>query len=129
MRDARLTEYAQQMRKRMSEPETRLWLQLRAARFEGVKFRRQKVIGRYIADFAANEPKLVVEVDGDTHDVDDSRDHIRTRYLEEQGYTVLRFSNLDVIANLDGTMTRLRDVVSALRTAPLPTLSPEGERV
>jgi 16S rRNA processing protein RimM len=128
MRDARLTGYAQQMRKRMTEPETRLWLQLRAGRFEGVKFRRQKVIGRYIADFAANEPKLVIEVDGDTHDVDDERDRIRTRYLEKQGYTVLRFSNMDVMGNLDGVLMRLGEVLASLRTPPLPTLSPEGAR-
>jgi very-short-patch-repair endonuclease len=50
VRDARLTGYAKDMRRQMTEPETRLWLQLRAARFGGVKFRRQKVIGRYIAD-------------------------------------------------------------------------------
>jgi very-short-patch-repair endonuclease len=128
MRDARLTGYAREMRRRMSESETRMWLQLRAARFGGVKFRRQKVIGRYIADFAANEPKLVVEIDGDTHDMDDERDQIRTRYLENQGYTVLRFSNLDVMSNLDGVLMRLGEVIAALRPPPLPTLSPEGER-
>ena len=56
MRDARLTAYAKAMRKEPSEPEQRLWLALRAKRFENVKFRRQKVIGRYIADFAARDP-------------------------------------------------------------------------
>src|SRR3546814_19681172 len=64
MRDARLTGYAKAMRKRMTEPETRVWLQVRVERFEGVKFRRQKVIGTYIADFAATEPRLVVKNDG-----------------------------------------------------------------
>ena len=128
MRDARLIGYAKKMRRQMTEPETRMWLELRAERFEGVKFRRQKVIGRYIADFAANDPKLVIEVDGDTHDVDDQRDQIRTRYLEEQGYTVLRFSNVDVMNNIDGVLIRLEEVIASLRTSPLPTLSPEGER-
>ena len=128
MRDPRLTEFARSMRRQMTEPETRLWLQLRAERFEGVKFRRQKVIGRYIADFAANEPKLVVEVDGDTHDVDNRRDQVRSRYLEEQGYRVLRFSNVDVMGNLDGVLTRLSEVIAQPRISPLPTLSPEGER-
>jgi very-short-patch-repair endonuclease len=128
MRDARLTGYARAMRRQMTEPETRMWLQLRAARFEGIKFRRQKVVGRYIADFAANDPKLVVEIDGETHDVDDERDRVRTRYFEEQGYTVLRFSNADVMRNLDGVLTRLSEVIASLRPPPLPTLSPEGER-
>jgi very-short-patch-repair endonuclease len=128
MRDARLIGYAKEMRQRMTEPETRFWLQVRAARFQGVKFRRQKVIGRFIADFAANEPKIIVEIDGDTHDINDQRDQIRTRYLNEQGYTVLRFSNLEVIENLDGVLMRLSEVVEALRNPPLPTLSPKGER-
>ncbi len=128
MRDPRLTGFAKEMRKQMTKPETRFWLQVRAARFQGVKFRRQKVIGRYIADFAANEPKIVVEIDGDTHDIDDQRDRIRTRYLEEQGYTVLRFTNLDVMGNPDGVLVRLSEVIGALRDPPLPTLSPEGER-
>jgi very-short-patch-repair endonuclease len=128
MRDTRLTNHAQSMRKQMTEPEMRLWLQLRAERFQGIKFRRQKVIGRYIADFAANDPKLVIEIDGHTHDVDDERDLIRTRYLEEQGYTVLRFSNLEVMSNIEGVLLRLSEVVASLQTPPLPTLSPEGER-
>jgi very-short-patch-repair endonuclease len=116
------------MRKEMTEPETRLWLQLRASRFDGIKFRRQKVIGRYIADFAANEPKLVVEVDGDTHDVDDRRDAVRTRFLESRGYRVVRYTNREVMTNLEGVLLHLSDVIGELRQAPLPTLSPEGER-
>ena len=128
MRDARLTEFAKSMRKQMTEPETRLWLQLRAERFEGVKFRRQKVIGRYIADFAANDPRLVVEVDGMTHDVDDPSDAERTRYLNERGYHVVRFTNPDVMTNLEGVLIRLSEVIAMVRTSPLPTLSPEGER-
>ncbi|MDR2858521.1 MAG: DUF559 domain-containing protein [Novosphingobium sp.] len=128
MRDARLTGYAKEMRRQMTEPETRLWLQLRAARFEGVKFRRQKVIGHYIADFAANEPRLVVEVDGNTHDADDPRDAERTRFLNERGYHVVRFTNPDVMTNLEGVLIRLSEVIEVARQSPLPTLSPEGER-
>ena len=128
MRDARLTGFARNMRKQMTEPETRIWLQLRAERFEGVKFRRQKVIGRYIADFAANDPRLVVEIDGETHDADDPRDAIRTAHLIEHGYHVVRFSNRDVMANMEGVLMMLSQALSAARQAPLPTLSPEGER-
>jgi very-short-patch-repair endonuclease len=128
MRDARLTEFARENRKAMSEPETRIWLALRAGRFEGVKFRRQKVIGHYIADFAANEPRIVVEIDGHTHDVDDPRDAERTRYLNERGYHVVRFTNGDVMTNLEGVLQMLAMMLSEAREAPLPTLSPEGER-
>ena len=67
MRDANSLKHAQNMRKSMPEPEARMWNELRATRFRAIKFRRQKVIGKFIADFAANEPKLVIELDGDTH--------------------------------------------------------------
>ncbi|WP_298282649.1 DUF559 domain-containing protein [Novosphingobium sp.] len=127
MRDVRLTEFARENRKAMSEPETRIWLQLRAERFQGVKFRRQKVIGSYIADFAANEPKIVVEIDGYTHDADDARDAIRTRFLESEGYRVVRYTNVDVMQNLEGVLIHLASVIGEMQP-PLPTLSPEGER-
>ena len=128
MRDANALNHAKSMRKAMTEPETRLWLQLRAARFQGVKFRRQKVIGAYIADFAANDPKLVVELDGDTHAGQESYDARRTAFLEAQGYHVVRFANVDVMMNLDGVLQRLEAVIKGMRRPPLPTLSPEGER-
>jgi very-short-patch-repair endonuclease len=129
MRDPILTTRAKDMRKAMSEAETRMWLALRAERLGGVKFRRQKVIGEYIADFAANDPKLVIELDGDSHAGREQYDALRTQYLESKGYTVIRFTNSDVITNMEGVLVRLSEVIAQLRTAPpLPTLSPEGER-
>jgi very-short-patch-repair endonuclease len=127
VRDARLTAFAKANRRNMSEPAMQMWLQLRAGRFMGIKFRREKVIGSYVADFAANEPKLVIEIDGDTHDVDDSSELIRTRFLESQGYRVQRYSNVDVMRNLEGVLMHLASVIAEM-TPPLPTLSPEGER-
>ena len=133
MRDLELTKRAREMRTEMTEPEARLWLQLRAKRFDHVKFRRQKVIQdefeRYIVDFAANDPKLVIELDGDTHAGSEAYDEKRTRFLESKGYTVVRFVNADVIANIDGVLLRISEMVTELRKTPtLPTLSPEGER-
>ena len=127
MRDRRLTDFARENRKAMSEPATRMWLQLRASRFMGVKFRREKVIGPYIADFAANDPKLVIEIDGDTHDVDNEQDRIRTGILNQHGYRVVRYSNVEVMQNLEGVLMNLAAVIAEMRP-PLPTLSPEGER-
>jgi len=127
MRDHRLIAYARDNRKAMTEPETRMWLELRAERFEAIKFRRQKVIGRFIVDFAANDPKLVIEIDGNTHDNDDARDVARTRFLESEGYRVVRYSNSDVMKNLEGVLMHLAAVIAEMRS-PLPTLSPEGER-
>ena len=127
MRDARLTAFARKNRKSMSEPATRLWLQLRASRFMGIKFRREKVIGHHIADFAANDPKLVIEIDGDTHDQDDQNDRVRTGILNQHGYRVVRYSNVDVMQNLEGVLMDLAAVIAEMQP-PLPTLSPEGER-
>jgi len=131
MRDPELTTRAREMRQKMTEPETRLWLQLRAKRFESVKFRRQKVIQddniRCIVDFATNDPKLVVELDGDTHSGREGYDAVRTRFLESKGYTVVRYTNLEVMQNLEGVLAHLASVINEVRP-PLPTLSPEGER-
>jgi very-short-patch-repair endonuclease len=129
MRDPILTQRAKAMRKDMSEPETRMWLALRAERFDGIKFRRQKVIGDFIVDFAANDPKLVVEIDGDSHAEQEQYDAARTRFIGAKGYTVIRFTNHEVMTNLDGVLMRLTEVIAELRVSPpLPTLSPEGER-
>ncbi|MEA2998659.1 MAG: hypothetical protein QOK17_492 [Sphingomonadales bacterium] len=114
------------MRRELTGPERRLWHELRAKRFEGAKFRRQVVIGRYIADFACRIPKmLIVEVDGDTHAGQASYDKARTEFLRMQGYDVLRFTNSAIMGNLDGV---LMTIAAALHTPPLPALSPEGER-
>lgn len=128
MRDPRLTNRAKEMRKVMPETERRMWHELRAERFQAIKFRRQKVIGNYIADFASNAPRLVVEIDGDTHAGQENYDAARTQYLEDQGYTVIRFSNMEVMENMDGVLTRLGEVVAELvAPPPPPTPSPKGE--
>ncbi|WP_332888424.1 endonuclease domain-containing protein [Allosphingosinicella deserti] len=92
MRDHNLIDYAKKMRREMTGPEQALWLALRAKRFAGAKFRRQVVIGSYIADFACRTPvMLVIEVDGDTHAEDRAYDSRRARKLQECGYRVIRF--------------------------------------
>ncbi|HEX8302422.1 endonuclease domain-containing protein [Sphingomonas sp.] len=125
MRDQLLIGRAKAMRKEATDAEVRIWLALKARRFADVKFRRQKVVGPYIVDFAARSPMLVVEVDGDTHADRGEYDHRRTRYLENQGYRVIRFTNSEVMTNFDGVLMELEHTI---RTPPLPTLSPEGER-
>ncbi|MDG5747305.1 DUF559 domain-containing protein [Qipengyuania sp. XHP0207] len=126
MRDADSLKKARKMRENMPEPEMRMWLELRAARFRGVKFRRQKVVGKFIVDFAANHPKLVIEIDGDTHAGRESYDMQRSRFLEEQGYRVIRFSNSDVMSNMEGVLQQLGLVMDEM-VSPPPTPSPEGE--
>jgi very-short-patch-repair endonuclease len=120
VRDRKLTTHARSMRREPTEPETRLWLALRAKRFEAVKFRRQKVIGPYIVDFAARDPMLVIEVDGDTHAGRERQNAERTHYLEQQGYRVIRFSNQDVMTNLEGVLTHLSNVIALPLSQPSP---------
>ncbi|GGA52395.1 endonuclease domain-containing protein [Sphingomonas psychrolutea] len=113
------------MRSNPTPAEARLWYNLRAKRFEAVKFNHQVVIYPYIADFVARSRKFVIEVDGDTHSHDGAYDGRRTAWLENQGYRVIRFSNADVMGNLEGV---LETISVALGTAPLPGPLPEGER-
>ncbi|KQM85192.1 hypothetical protein ASE67_15605 [Sphingomonas sp. Leaf23] len=115
-----MIERAKAARKAPTPAEQRLWFALRAERFAGVKFRRQKVIGPFIADFASNAPKLVVEVDGHLHGDTADYDAERTAYLTEQGYQVVRFINADVMHNLEGVLRLLEDVVNNPLSQPSP---------
>jgi very-short-patch-repair endonuclease len=124
MRDPRLIEFARNMRREMTEPEKRLWYQLRAKRFEGIKFRRQNVVGNYIADFYSRSAMLIIEIDGDSHGFSQEYDRIREEYFHKLGFQVIRFTNSDVNTNIEGVLT----MVGMQLTPPLPTLPPEGER-
>ena len=95
---------AKRMRKSMTEAELKLWNALRAHRLEGLGFRRQMPIGNFIVDFACAEHRLIVEVDGIQHAEDQTQrdDARRTRYLEHQGWRVIRFWNHEVLEDIDG---------------------------
>ena len=109
--------------------ENLLWSIVRAKRVAGYKFRRQHALGHYIADFICLPARLVIEVDGDSHD--DERqllDAKRTAYLERIGYRVIRFSNSDVIEASDVVRA---EIVRSLQEDPSPVPSPlrgEGAR-
>ena len=105
MRNQTLLERAKKMRREATPPEQALWRYLKSDQLSGAKFRRQVVIGNYIADFACRTPVLlVVELDGDTHGVQEEYDVTRTLFLESKGYRVLRFSNRDVVQNIEGVL-------------------------
>jgi very-short-patch-repair endonuclease len=87
----------------MTQAERRLWYFLRAHRLRGTKFKRQAMIGKYIVDFVCFEKSLVIEVDGGQH-TDNETDRVRTRWLEDQGFRVLRFWNNDVLKNTSGVL-------------------------
>ena len=105
--DQKLKKNAQTLRKNMTKEEARLWYQYLCQ--AKCRFRRQYVIGHYIADFYCHEAKLVVELDGSQHynPGEMEYDQIRTAYLEAQGLKVVRFSNLDI-------MRRFRDVCETI---------------
>ncbi len=105
---------ARAMRRAMTAPELRFWCEcLRAGPF---RFRRQRPIGSYIADFYCSRLKLVIEIDGDSHF--DGRaqqyDQERTRYFESLGLTVIRFGNDEVMRQIDGVRVRLAEIFARL---------------
>jgi very-short-patch-repair endonuclease len=121
---AELHKRAAEMRRNPTEPEKRLWRYLSNSQLEGYKFRRQDVIGYYIADFASPSANLIVEIDGDTHD--DAKDHIRDDKLAEFGFRVLRVTNADVLHNMEGVLVLISDTLRETES-PHPNPSPEGE--
>jgi len=123
--------HAKSLRANMTEAERRLWYFLRAHRFAGMKFRRQVLIGRYIVDFASLQRNLIIEVDGGQH-ADSENDQRRTRWLEDQGFRILRFWNNEVLSNTGGVLEEIMIAATnpspraALRDAPPSPTRGEG---
>ncbi len=95
---------ARNLRRNMTDVETKLWYQLKDRRFYGVKFRRQHPIKGYIVDFVSLEHKLVIELDGGQHAIEKEKDAKRTAILEREGYAVIRFWNNDIAENMNGVL-------------------------
>jgi very-short-patch-repair endonuclease len=120
---------AAEMRRNPTEPEKRLWRNLSGRQLGEYKFRRQAVIGRFIADFLCPHKALIVEVDGDTHDQD--KDRLRDDILAERGFRVVHVTNDDVMTNMDGVLQHILIVLNETpqrwNNSPHPNPSPEGE--
>ena len=97
-----LKQFAAHNRKFPTEAESLMWQMLRSSQL-GLPFKRQHIIGEFIADFACLPEKLIVEIDGGYHSLPGQRisDGQRTQWLEEHGYTVLRFSNEEVLGDTE----------------------------
>ncbi len=118
-----LRTYAKRMRAEPTEAEQKLWRHLRHRLcLDGTHFRRQVRFGHYIADFVSHGAKLVVEVDGGQHGEQALADAQRSKFIEGQGYRVLRFWNNEVLKNIDGVLVEIRRVVT---TTPTPN-PPQG---
>ncbi len=123
------------LRKSMTDAEKRLWNGLR---YEldlptGVHFRRQFAIGNYIVDFACMQHRLIIEVDGPIHDALNQavRDEVRDKFLKQEGFTVLRLTNEEVLVRRPAVLNSI--VASLAITTPIrrlaPTPSPQRGRL
>jgi len=113
-------EFARQLRRNATFAERLLWQLLRCGALEGYRFRRQRPIGPYFADFVCVERRLVVELDGGQHGREQAQPDVeRTRFLEREGFRVLRVWNDEVISNREGVV---EVIALALRLPPLPLL-------
>jgi very-short-patch-repair endonuclease len=106
----KLIRHARRLRVDATDAERKLWHLLRRRELAGWKFRRQRPVDRYIADFACVEAKLIVELDGGQH-ADNAADQLRTRRLETLGWRVMRFWNPDVLTNSEGVLTMILDAL------------------
>lgn len=122
---------ARVMRRNGTKGEARLWTFLKGRKL-GAKFRRQHPIGSYIVDFYCPAARLIIEIDGYSHEGRGRYDLRRQKFLEELGLRVVRFSEAEVCRSLEEVLRSIGDYVeNCLKTNPSPSLtrgtSPKGE--
>ncbi|MEP7222107.1 MAG: DUF559 domain-containing protein [Novosphingobium sp.] len=121
----RPTARSRELRLNATEPERCLWQAISARKVAGVRFNRQYPVGQYICDFVSRTALLIIEVDGESHTHAIGYDQARTRFLEAQGFRVLRFWNNDVMENLEGVVKQI-ELALADRPSPNPSRKREG---
>ncbi len=115
-----LQPFANRLRKEMTKAEACLWKYvLRARQMKGYQFRRQRPVLNYIADFMCKELRLVIEVDGITHDYKKEKDERRTDELRQAGFNVLRFTDEEVLTNIHGVAREIEIIIGEM-TSPNP---------
>jgi very-short-patch-repair endonuclease len=121
---------AKSLRQSMTRAEMLLWRYLKAHHVDGLGFRRQVPMHGYIADFACHKARLIVELDGETHDFAARwrSDLARDAWFESRGYKVLRFSNEQVLRNLMGVIEAIRYEASMPDSPPSLSLPRKGGR-
>ncbi|MBN8960457.1 MAG: endonuclease domain-containing protein [Rhizobiales bacterium] len=115
---------AKQLRQVMTPAETLLWRYLKANRVDGLGFRRQVPFKNYIIDFACLSAKLIIELDGPSHDfhAQQKADATRDAFFVAEGFQVLRFTNQDVMSNLEGVVEAIRLAASSCTNGSPPSL-------
>ncbi|MBO6257628.1 UvrD-helicase domain-containing protein [bacterium] len=111
-----IKDFSRKMRKEMTPQELKIWNLIRREQL-GIKFRRQHPIdNKYIADFACLEQKIIIEIDGSQH-IESTSDKLRTFYIENIGYRIVRFYNNEIDTNIDGCIEYLKSVIRTPPTA------------
>jgi very-short-patch-repair endonuclease len=105
-------ERAKELRREMTPAEKLLWKEVRAKKL-GVRFRRQQVIQGFIVDFYCHRAGLVIEVDGDIHDLQKEEDARREKALSVMGLRIVRFRNDEVVRNLSAVVNKIKAVISS----------------
>ena len=97
------------LRHHETEAEKKLWLMLKNSQLRGLRFKRQHPVGPYISDFYCHKASLVIEIDGDSHSRREQKlhDEVRTNEFEALGLKVIRFSNEEVLTNIDEVVQRI----------------------
>ena len=111
----RNTKRARRLRREATPAERALWEHLSRSQ-QGAKFSRQMPVGPYYADFLCREFKLVVELDGHSHDIAPERDAVRDQWMSGEGYRVLRFTNAEVHTNIEGVVAAIGMKIRELRS-------------
>jgi len=104
----KLKKLARELRNNSTLAEVLLWNQIKARKMKGYQFMRQKPIGNYIVDFFCSKLKLVIEIDGQSHDGKIENDQIRQKKLEALGLSFLRFYDWEVKKNMAGVLQAIR---------------------
>lgn len=121
-----LKQHSRKLRNNMTEAEKKLWSNIRMKKL-GCWFYRQKPVGDYIVDFYCPRSRLVIEVDGGQHFIDETIEYDRTRdgYLSSLGLKVLRSTNTDILTNINGVVERIKDEI--IGEIPLIPPLPKGD--
>jgi very-short-patch-repair endonuclease len=120
----KLYEYGRDLRQSPTKAEKILWQYLRNRKINGLKFRRQHPLDKFIADFYCHEKKLVIEVDGNIHNEKEIKDYdaARTYELKEWGINVIRFRNEEVLSDIRSVIEKIIEIAEGFRSP-----SPQGE--
>jgi len=100
---------AKALRKAGNLSEALLWVEIKNEKLNGLDFDRQKIIDNYIVDFYCAEAGVIIEIDGESHDMKGEYDEIRDNYFNNLGLTIIHIPDKDVRNNLDGVMQYLRN--------------------